>query len=290
MNSTDVSPKATTGTAPDRLRTHLEGLSRQQRRVAEYLLDNEHDIPFLSVQELAERTGASEATVVRLCQAIGYRGFPDLKMAMVERLRSYPPAREVATDIDRESLELVARHDRLNLERTLEQIDRREFRAVADALFDADHIFTWGLGVSAHLAGLAAYLFTEHGLRSHPLDHRFSNPREQLVTLRDQDLVLVFSFPPYSRQTLELLDACRERGALTVAITDRPSAPAAVAADHALAAASSGVMLGNSMTATTLVLNALLLEIAFTHQGETAEALSRINQLLSGPDHLAEEG
>ena len=259
--------------------------------MAEYLLDNQADIPFLSIQELAERTGASEATVVRLCQAIGYRGFPDLKMAMVERLRSHPPASETAADAGRrESLELVARHDRLNLDRTLEQIDRRAFRAVADALFDADHIFTWGVGVSAHLAGLAAYLFTEHGLRSHALDHRFSNPREQLVTLRSRDLVLVFSFPPYSRQTLELLDASKERGALTVAITDRPSAPAAITADHALAAASSGVMLGNSMTATTLVLNALLLEIAFTHQGETAEALSRINQLLSGPDHLAEDG
>lgn len=45
-------------------------------------------------------------------------------------------------------------------------------------------------------------------------------------------------------------------------------------------------MFGNSVTASCLVLNALLLEIAFTHRGETVEALSRINEVFSASDQL----
>lgn len=278
------------GTLRGRLRGHLGGLSKQQRKIGEYLLDHVHEVPFLSVPLLAERTGASEATVVRLCQRIGYRGFSELKMAMVESLRAEPESANALDAFpapgDQEALELVAGQDRHNLARTLETIDRAAFRNVAAALFRADHVFTWGLGISAHLAGLAAYLFTEQGLRAQALDHRFSTPGEQLISLREGDLVLGFSFPPYSRETLDVLTASKDRGATTVAITDRPSAPAAVLADEALAVASDGVMFGNSVTASCLVLNALLLEIAFTHRGETVEALSRINEVFSASDQL----
>ena len=75
------------GSLRDRLLSHVNGLSRQQRLIAEYLLDKLHEVPFLSVPQLAQRAGASEATVVRLCKSIGFDGFSDMKMAVVENLR-----------------------------------------------------------------------------------------------------------------------------------------------------------------------------------------------------------
>lgn len=277
------------GSLRDQLRGHLDDLSRQQRKIADYLLDHSQEVPFLSVPLLAERTGASEATVVRLCQSIGYGGFSELKMAMVDALRSEPPGPEMAEAARDDALALVAGQDRNNLDRSLQSIDRAAFREVATALFQADHIFTWGLGISAHLSALAAYLFTEHGLRAHALDHRYSTPEEQLISLRPGDLLLGFSFPPYSRETLDVMRASAERGVTTIAIADRPSAPAAVLADKALAVASDGVMFGNSITAPCLLLNALLLEIAFAHRGETVEALARINRVFSDSDQLIDE-
>lgn len=277
----------------DRLVDHLDSLSRQQKKIAVYLLDHVQEVPFLSVPLLAERTGASEATVVRLCQSIGYQGFSELKMAMVESLHAESSSNPVIEPGDdnglRDALQLSAGQDRHNLSKTLDSIDQAAFRRVAAAIFEADHIFTWGLGISAHLAGLAAYLFTEQGLRAHALDHRFSTPKEPLIGLRGSDLVLAFSFPPYSRETLDVLRESRERGAATVAVTDRPSAPASVLADHALCVASDGIMFGNSVTATCLVLNALLLEIALTHRGETVEALSRMNRMFSDSDQLVRD-
>jgi DNA-binding MurR/RpiR family transcriptional regulator len=283
------------GTLRERLLEHLDDLSRQQRLVADFLLENLQQVPFLSVPQLAERAGASEATVVRLCQRIGFRGFSELKMELVETMRhemqsQEMPGEKTGADGERaDALNAVAELDQHNIRRTVEGIDRTAFEHVASMLFRADHVFVFGLGISAYLSDFAAYLFTEHGLRATSFGTRFTSPREQLVVLRPTDLVLAFSFPPYSRQTLEVLEEARERGARTVAITDRPGAPAVPLADQALTVSSHGMMFTNSTAAVGVLLNALLVQIASQHRGETVEALSRINRILRDQSYLIDE-
>ena len=283
------------GTLRERLLTHIKGLSRQQRLIADYLLDNLMEVPFMSVPQLAERSGASEATVVRLCQSIGFTGFSDMKMALVENLREemQSSAQDQSADtIDRNTTDVlgsVAELEIHNIKQTLENIERSTFEEVATTLFRADHVFTFGLGVSAHLAEIASYLFTEHGLRSNSFSTHFTSPREQLVTLRATDVLVVFSLPPYSRQTLEVLEEAVERGMKTIAITDRPSAPAAISAGQSLVVSSHGMTFTNATASTNVLLNALVVEIASRHRGDSVDALSRINRILSNQSYLVDE-
>ena len=282
------------GSLRDRLLNHINQLSRQQRLIAEYLLDNLHEVPFLSVPQLAQRAGASEATVVRLCKSIGFDGFSDMKMAVVENLREEmnTPSADgedspgAATDV----LEAVAELERHNIRTTLDGIDRTAFNRAADLLCKAGHIFTFGLGISAHLAELAAYLFTEHGLRANHFSTRFTSPREQLVTMRASDVLMVFSFPPYSRQTLEMLEEASGRSMKTIAVTDRLSAPAAACASETLVVSTHGMTFTNATSSTNVLLNALVVEIASRHRGDTVDALSSINRILRDRSDVVDDG
>ena len=268
----------------DRIVHHVAELSPQQRVIAEFVLEHLQEIPFLSVPELAERTGASEATVVRFCQRIGYSGYSDLKMSQIDVVREDMKAASSPAgpdpDIGKDVLAAMAKLEQYNIERTLDSINRQDFHAVAAALFRADHVFTFGLGISAYLADLACYLFTEHGLRSTCLATRYTSPREQLVALRPTDVVMAFSFSPYSRQTLEVLEEAGDRGATTIVITDRVTAPGVALARQALIASSHGMTFTNATASVTVLLNALVVEIASRHRGESVEALSRINRIL----------
>lgn len=285
---------ASYGSLRDRLLAHVNQLSRQQRLIAEYLLDNLQEVPFLSVPQLAERSGASEATVVRLCQSIGFNGFSDMKMAVVENLREEmnasgtAPQAEGAAEAD--ILETVAGLERHNIRTTLESIDRASFTRVASLLFESDHIFTFGLGISAHLAELAAYLFTEHGLRANRFSTHFTSPREQLVTMRPGDVLMAFSFPPYSKQTLEMLEEAAGRGMNTIAITDRLGAPAVPIAGESLVVSTHGMTFTNATSSTNVLLNALVVEIAARHRGDTVDALSNINRILQDRNDLVDDG
>ncbi len=262
---------------------HAAALPPQQRAIADYLLEHLQTVPFLSVPELAQRVGASEATVVRFAQRIGYNGFSDLKMDLVELLQGRLGEAETAQPrgADDDVLTAVAALEGGNIRRTIDAIDRTTFAAAAEAVFRASHVYAYGMGVSALLAELACYSLAQIGLRATALSTRFSSPREQLVALRADDLLLVLSFPPYSRQTLDMLREAAARSVSTVALTDRLTAPAAQLARWVIPVKSDNMMFTNAIAAVTVLFNGLATEIASRHRTEAIEAISQINRILS---------
>ncbi len=273
----------------------FDDLSRQQQLVAEYLLEHLEETPFLSVPELAHRAHTSEATVVRFAQSLGFSGFGRLKASLLEVLRERvvaPRERGAAPggeDVSREDTpDAVARLEMGNIERSMADLDRETFRRVATTIFKADHVYTFGLGVSAHMAGLLGYLLTQIGLRSTTMSAAYSSPLEQLIPLRPTDLLVVFSFPPYSKSSVELVQCAEEAGVPTLVITDRPTAPAATASRLALTVRSDNMMFTNAFSAISVLLNSLATEIALRHREQATDAVSRISRLLAEDPNLIE--
>src|SRR5699024_8864513 len=54
-------------------------MSKSQHKIADFILENPHSIPFLTGAKLAEMTGVSEATVVRFATFLGFEGYNDLQ-------------------------------------------------------------------------------------------------------------------------------------------------------------------------------------------------------------------
>ena len=63
----------------EELRRSFSTLSRSQKKIATYILENPTTVAFMTAQQLAEQSGTSEATVVRFARAVGLEGFPNLK-------------------------------------------------------------------------------------------------------------------------------------------------------------------------------------------------------------------
>lgn len=268
-----------------------DDLPPQQRRVADWLLEHLAEVPFLGIPELAQRAGASEATVVRFCQSLDYDGFAGLRQDLVQGLRrrvglgpetglrdSLPP------DPGEDTLAAVAARESGNIERSISQLDRTVFRDAAAALFRADHVFTFGLGISSHLAAILAYLLTQIGLRASAVPTGYTSALEPLLPLRPTDVLVAFSFPPYSRATIDAVRSAADRGVPTVAICDRLTAPAGTVARHTLAVASDNMMFTNSFAAVSVLLNALTTEIALRHRDHAARAVDRVSRLLDDDD------
>ena len=63
-------------------------LTKTERRVADYILVNQDRIIYESITDVAEATGSSEATIIRMCRKLGYKGFQDLKIRVAKDLVS----------------------------------------------------------------------------------------------------------------------------------------------------------------------------------------------------------
>ncbi len=265
------------------IRRHSSSLPPQQRAIADFLVENLEEAPFLSIPDISRRVGTSEATVVRFAQRIGFKGFAELKMSLVELLQERlgidrdqgPP--EQTEDV----LGAVARLETANISRSAEALDRAVFMKVAEALFEAHEVVTFGLGVSSLLAQFAAYTLSQAGIRAWSLSHTFSSPCEQLVTLDRSDLLVAISFPPYSRATLDVLSTAQERGITSVAVCDRITAPAASIAKWSLPVRSDNLMFTNSVAGVTVLFNALATQVATAHRSKALDAITAINRILS---------
>lgn len=65
-----------------KLRLMLPTLAKAERRAAEYLLEHQDELHTLNLFELATNSGCSQASIVRLCKAIGLDGFKQLKAVL----------------------------------------------------------------------------------------------------------------------------------------------------------------------------------------------------------------
>ena len=63
-------------------------LTPSQRRIMQYIMDHYEEAIFLTASELAQRVGVSEATVVRLAQALGFDGYPGMQKKFREGLQN----------------------------------------------------------------------------------------------------------------------------------------------------------------------------------------------------------
>ena len=231
----DESPQAPDIPPTVHLRSLLPSLTPKLAVVAEEILADPAEVVRISVSDLAQRTGTSMSTIVRLCQELGLRGFQDLKLRLV--------AEETATGFDgpvdvddRESvLSKVLSSTVDAISHTQHTLDTTSFNQVAELVFNARTIIFVGAGASAAVAFDAAFRFRTLG---HRAEFHFDSHMQLTAArfLRPGDIVVAISHSGSTRETLTALEAASSGGAHTVAITTFARSPLAELADHVLLA------------------------------------------------------
>ena len=86
-----------------RMREMYDSLSNSEKTVAKYILEDPSLVMQYNIRELAARLYVSPATVVRLSQTLGFKGYREFKQAMVYGLAQYENnGKEHLSDIGRQ--------------------------------------------------------------------------------------------------------------------------------------------------------------------------------------------
>ena len=67
-----------------RINQQYSKLSKGQKRLASYIVDNYDKAVFLTAARLGNKVGVSESTTVRFATQLGYSGFPEFHRALEE--------------------------------------------------------------------------------------------------------------------------------------------------------------------------------------------------------------
>jgi len=69
-----------------RIRSERDQMSAIERRIADFVLENAQLLRDYSSQQLANALGISQSSVVKFCQKLGFKGYPDLKFSVGEAI------------------------------------------------------------------------------------------------------------------------------------------------------------------------------------------------------------
>ena len=224
----------------DTLGSLRDSLTPSARRIADYVLVQPQRVTELSIAELAQQATVGEASIIRFCRALNFKGFQDLKMKL---------AIEVATPHDTEKhmldTELTADDDAEHIGRKLQQtinnvlgetlnlLDFSKLEAVARALQQQKRIYFFGVGSSGITAEDAKNKLMRIGFDVDALTNNHFMYMKAALLNRD-DVAIGISHSGTSKETIKALALAKECGATTVALTHNPLSPLAELSDYVL--------------------------------------------------------
>jgi len=276
----------------DHILANFPNLSPKQRQLARFFIDHEDVVAFASTGQIAKQTGTSAATVVRFCQVLGYKGYPDLQAAIRSQLPQYRTAvQKLAEHITDGNLiehlpTQIAQSNVNNIQKTLSQVSDSMLADVVAALIRAQNIRIFGSGLSAAAAISAEYAFSVLGFATRACTDGGVSQLLEISRLTDQDLVIVISVWRYLRNTVEAAEAARAVGATCIAITDSPVAPVATLADHVFITDIEGAVHSRSLSGVLSLIDLIGAAIVAERPHESLEALQRIDTFYLENDML----
>lgn len=203
-------------------------LSPRLRAVAKYIVDHTSDFGLDTIRESARKCGVSTYAFVRLAKHLGFASFEDLRQPFRHALVATSSVEDAQEWIDRlrgegENGRVLAEASLNTLaivRRSLERQSADQFARVTDLLLTAPRVYV----TAARASFSMAYYFDYVGRMALPsltLIPRHQNSAiDELNTARLDDVLLVFTSAPYSR---EIIDACKfaqSKGMKLVLISD----------------------------------------------------------------------
>jgi len=247
------------------LQRNYADLTQAQKRIAEAIVDNPEFVAFATLDKLSARLGIASSTIVRFAYRLGLDGYPELqervRVLVRSRMRGADPAgdeRSVA-HLGETTAARSLRHDLENLRNTISELETESLDKAIEVICNARRVFFTGGLASGALAEYTAHAFNRLRGGAHVLG--LGDTAAEILSLTPEDALVVFSFPPYASQTLQILDAARKRGAIIVGITDSLISPLGNV-DVILTSRVSGFGPQNSLVAPMAIINVLMNGVA----------------------------
>lgn len=213
-----------------------DSVKMAEKRLAEYILDNPEHVTTLTMEQLADSSASSYATIYRFVKKLGYPGFKEFKSSLIHNV-----AKNDATgdggDKDILSFFELGRKTSIpdicstaqsffvqTIRECISIVDPAVFEEAVDMLLAADKIFFIGTGTS-YISSLYAHSkFMRIGLNcSHEAEMIFG--RLQASLLNENDVLFAISSSGRSQAVVETARVAKNNGAKVIGLSDFAISP-----------------------------------------------------------------
>lgn len=210
------------------MQTHSSGFTKSEIKICHYINAHQESVMYMSITELADLIGVGEATILRFCRKIGYKGYQDFKLAMAKE-----PMVSMSQTQERSYIEKLYETMIKSLENTKHLLVDTQIKQACTLIEQTKHVYVYGVGSSGLSAREASSKFLRIGKHIQAItDSHFQAINS--ATLTSDDVVIALTI---TGSTIDLLDSvkiAKERGCQVIAITSYIKSPITKYADVVL--------------------------------------------------------
>ncbi len=204
----------------ERIQCHYETLSDQQRKVANFLLKHPDAVVMMTTLSVSRQTRTSEATVSRLCQVLGYRGWSALQQEAQNDLLERRALRKASSSgVSSEPIHTIAEWDKELITQMQETLREDLLDETVNRVAAARRIVV-AAGRSSF--PLAQYLghYLQVFLRNTVIVNSGNQWTDELRQVEPDDVIILFFFPRYAKGSFDLAQFAAQHKMSLILVTD----------------------------------------------------------------------
>lgn len=218
-----------------RMSENYRRLFPAERRVADTVLKDPMKIVSMNVSELAKASEVSDATVIRVCQRLGYDGYHQFRLTLAgdlgkkESRTSGPqitelPDNAIAKEFEKFAKEMIAIGQHLDME---------TIRACIELIKNAGMVHIIGMGNTTNITRYMGFRMERLGIRC-----TYSELPEYYINhinlAKEDEIVIAVTKSGSSKRVLDSLKLAKNMGLKIILISEHADTAAAKYADHVL--------------------------------------------------------
>lgn len=210
------------------MQTYSTRFTKSEIKIADYIKKHHESVMYMSITELSDLIGVGEATVLRFCRKIGYKGYQDFKLAIAKE-----PDDAKEQLIGTSYVDVIHQTMIKSLNKTRYLVAEAELEKACSLIHEGVNVYTYGVGASGITAEEASSKFLRIGKPVHAIiDTHFQAINS--ATLSAGDIIIAITL---SGSTIDLLDSikiAKSKGCYVIAMTSYIKSPITKYADVVL--------------------------------------------------------
>ncbi|TQE90397.1 MurR/RpiR family transcriptional regulator [Ureibacillus terrenus] len=214
----------------DEVKKRFIRLSRGQRKVAQFVIDNPHIVATHIASEVGKIIGVSESTVIRFCYAMDLSGYSELQ----ERLRKdLSESNKVMTK--EETISVGKKHEYLFSEvmnrdvtsilNTIQYVDADHFQKAINYLHEAEEIYTLGFRQCSPSTSYLTSMLESLGKKTTQIQFNVEDIVKQMKKMDKNSLLFVIALDSVLEDILTIAKIAKNKKVKIIAITNSTVSP-----------------------------------------------------------------
>lgn len=221
---------------------HIPSFHASEQAIARVILSSPNEVSRMNISQLAEFSQTSVASVVRFSKTIGFKGFPEFRMALVGELSRLDVQEINSIELDGgitprdthlEIIRKITKADALAIQSTAERLDVKTFSEIVELWDKADAIGIVGIVSGSYVAMDLQAKLNRQGKKAFAWSDAHS-ALTSIALLNKGDVLVAISHSGSTQDIVDVLKSFKDRGITTVLITNALRSPAGLLADHVL--------------------------------------------------------